>query len=53
MTVGPYPEVPTTALSLPILQPGSEKIAAVMVVGVSSRLAMNEAYQDFYRPGRR
>jgi signal transduction histidine kinase/DNA-binding response OmpR family regulator len=48
MTVGPYPEVPKTALSLPILQPGSEKPVAVMVAGISSRLAMDEVYRGFY-----
>jgi PAS domain S-box-containing protein len=47
-SVGPYPEVPTTALTLPILQPGRERPVAVLVAGVSSRLAMNEAYRDFY-----
>jgi signal transduction histidine kinase/DNA-binding response OmpR family regulator len=48
LNVGPYPEVPKTVLTLPILQPGRDKPAAVLVAGVSSRLAMNEAYRDFY-----
>ncbi|HEV2984742.1 MAG TPA: GAF domain-containing protein, partial [Vicinamibacterales bacterium] len=48
VSVGPYPEVPRTALALPILQPGREKPAGVLVAGVSSRLALNEAYRDFY-----
>ncbi|HEV3214586.1 MAG TPA: PAS domain S-box protein [Vicinamibacterales bacterium] len=46
--VGPYPEVPKTALALPILHPGREKPVAVLVAGVSSRLAMTETYRDFY-----
>jgi len=48
MSVGPYPEVPTMALALPILPPGSDKATAVMVAGVSSRSAMNEPYRHFY-----
>jgi signal transduction histidine kinase len=47
ITVGPYPEVPKMAFALPITQPGSEKPAAVMVAGVSSRLLMNEPYRGF------
>src|SRR5712692_9002313 len=48
MSVGPYPEIPKMAFALPITQPGSEKPAAVMVAGVSSRLPMNEPYRGFY-----
>ncbi len=48
MTVGPYPELPTQALTLPILPPGDGKATAVMVAGVSSRSAMNELYRQFY-----
>jgi PAS domain S-box-containing protein len=48
VNVSPYPEVPKTALALPILQAGRAKPAAVLVAGVSPRLAMNEAYRDFY-----
>jgi len=48
MTVGPYPEIPKMAFALPITQPGSERPAAVMVAGVSSRLLMNEPYRGFY-----
>jgi len=48
MTVGPYPELPRMALALPIMQPGSEKPAAVMVAGISSRLVANEPYRGFY-----
>ncbi len=49
MTVGPYPELPSTALVVPILQPGTDKPTAVMVAGVSARLPMNEPYRDFYK----
>ncbi|MEO7156738.1 MAG: response regulator, partial [Vicinamibacterales bacterium] len=48
MTVGPYPEVPKTAFALPIMQPGRETPVAVLVAGISARLATNEAYRDFY-----
>src|SRR5437867_4455861 len=48
MTVGPFPEFPRMALALPIMQPGSEKPAAVMVAGISSRLVVNEPYRGFY-----
>jgi signal transduction histidine kinase len=47
-TVGPYPEAPKKALALPIMQPGSDTPAAVMIAGVSSRLPINEAYRGFY-----
>lgn len=48
MAVGPYPEGPQAALAIPILHPGSEKAAAIMIAGVSSRLALSEAYRGFY-----
>jgi signal transduction histidine kinase/DNA-binding NarL/FixJ family response regulator len=48
LTVGPYPEVPREALVLPIMQPGSETPAAVMIAGASARLRMNEDYRGFY-----
>ena len=48
MTVGPYPELPTMALALPILPLGGDQATAVMVAGVSSRSAMNELYRHFY-----
>jgi signal transduction histidine kinase len=47
LSVGPYPELPKIALALPIKQPGSEKPAAVMVVGISSRLPIDEPYRTF------
>ena len=46
--VGPYPEPPRAALTLPILQPGSPRPFAVMVAGVSSRLALDPPYRDFF-----
>lgn len=45
---GPYPEVPRVALALPLMLPGHEKPAAILVAGVSPRLALNDAYRDFY-----
>lgn len=48
MAIGPYPELPKMALTLPITQPGSDKPAAIMIAGVSSRLLMTEQYLGFY-----
>jgi signal transduction histidine kinase len=45
---GPYPEPPKTALLLPIMPPGADRPAVVLVAGVSARLPLNEAYRDFY-----
>ena len=45
---GPYPEPPKEALLLPILTPGSERPIAILVVGVSPRLSLNEEYRSFY-----
>ena len=45
---GPYDEPPNTALVLPILLPGTDRPAAVLVVGVSPRLPLNEEYRNFY-----
>ena len=44
---GPYPEPPKTVVMLPILSPGSEMAAAVLVAGTSARLPMTEAYREF------
>jgi signal transduction histidine kinase len=46
--VGPYPECPQKALAIPILQLGSERPAAVMVAGVSSRLVLDDPYRAFF-----
>ena len=47
-TFGPYPESPNAALALPITPPGADRPVAIFIAGVSSRLAMNEAYRGFY-----
>jgi signal transduction histidine kinase len=46
--VGPYSEPPKTALLLPILPAGADHPVAVLVLGVSPRLPLNEAYRSFY-----
>jgi signal transduction histidine kinase len=48
LKVGPYPELPKLAFALPIVQPGSDVPAAVMVAGVSARLPMDEPYRGFF-----
>lgn len=45
---GPYPEGPKTALVLPITPPGCERPTAILVGGVSSRLALNDTYRAYY-----
>jgi signal transduction histidine kinase len=45
---GPYPERPTQAMVLPILQAGRSSPAAVVVAGVSARLRLTDAYHVFY-----
>jgi PAS domain S-box-containing protein len=45
---GPYPEIPSQALVLPIPLPGLNRFAGVLIAGVSSRLPLDEAYQSFY-----
>ena len=45
---GPYPELPNSALALPIIPPGADSPIAIFIAGVSSRLTMNEAYRSFY-----
>ncbi len=44
----PYPEPLQTALILPLSPPGADRPAALMVVGASVRLPMNEAYRSFF-----
>nr|MBA2321892.1 response regulator [Deltaproteobacteria bacterium] len=46
MVAGPYPEPPTTAVLLSITPLGSER-PAVLVAGVSARLALDEPYRAF------
>jgi signal transduction histidine kinase len=46
-TVGPYPELPKSALFLPITQPGGGPPTGALVLGLSSRLAFTEPYRNF------
>jgi signal transduction histidine kinase len=46
--VGPYPELPSRALVLPIRRIGHTSPAALLVAGVSPRLALTDAYRVFY-----
>ncbi len=46
--VRPYPEPPGAALALPIIRPGADRPAAILIAGISPRLPMNEAYRTFY-----
>ncbi|MCY0987689.1 ATP-binding protein [Nannocystis sp. ILAH1] len=45
---GPYPEPPRRALAVPLMLPGHARPAAVAILGISPRLAWNDAYRDFY-----
>lgn len=45
---GPYPEPLASACILPIAPPGHEHPLGLMVVGVSTRLPLNEAYTGFH-----
>jgi signal transduction histidine kinase len=45
---GEYPESLKQSLALPIIPPGCEAPVAILVAGVSSRLALNETYRAFY-----
>ncbi|WAS96560.1 ATP-binding protein [Nannocystis punicea] len=45
---GPYPEPPRRALAVPVMLPGHDRPTAILVLGVSPRLAWNEAYSNFY-----
>lgn len=47
MSVGPYPELPKVAFAMPIMEPGHLRPAAVMVIGTSARLPMNDSYRVF------
>ena len=44
----PYPEPLQTGLVLPLSPPGADRPAALMVVGASVRVPMNEAYRSFF-----
>jgi signal transduction histidine kinase len=45
---GDYPEAQKEALVLPIIPPGCDRPAGIMVAGVSPRLPLNETYRVFY-----
>ncbi|MFS8065091.1 MAG: ATP-binding protein [Byssovorax sp.] len=45
---GPYPEPPQAAFVCPIHPPGLERPIALLVAGVSARLALDDVYRDFY-----
>jgi signal transduction histidine kinase len=47
LRAGPYAEPPQRALVLPVLQPGSEQPAAVIVLGLSSRRLYDDLYRSF------
>src|SRR4051812_9185559 len=46
---GRWPEPATSALVLPILAPGQEQAAGVLVAGLTPRLPFDESYRDFLR----
>jgi PAS domain S-box-containing protein len=48
MKCGPYEEPPDTAIALTIRLPGSERPAAVMIAGASSRLPFDDLYRAYY-----
>jgi len=48
LSCGEYPESPKEALVLPITPPGCKRPVGVLVAGVSSRLALTDAYRAFY-----
>lgn len=45
---GPYPEVPLSAVLLPLRVAGQDELFGFLVAGVSSRLALDESYRGFY-----
>ena len=47
LRAGPWPEALTTAVVVPISQPGREELAGFMLAGVSPRLKLDEAYSSF------
>src|SRR6267142_3028187 len=48
LSCDPYPEPPKTALVLPLIPPGYERPAGILVAGVSARLPLNESYRAYY-----
>ncbi|QLE58331.1 ATP-binding protein [Nostoc sp. TCL26-01] len=47
LPAGLWQESPHTALVLPVASPGQERPAGIMVVGISSRRALDDDYQGF------
>lgn len=45
---GPYPEMPSIALMMPIMVVGSERPFGFLIAGVSARRALDAEYSDFY-----
>ncbi|MGH9736312.1 MAG: ATP-binding protein, partial [Candidatus Acidiferrales bacterium] len=45
---GPYPEPPNRAFVVPIVVPAAERPPAVVLMGASSRLPMNDTYHGFF-----
>ena len=45
---GPYPEMPKSALALPITLPGHTSPIGILIAGTSSRLPKDDAYLAFY-----
>jgi PAS domain S-box-containing protein len=45
---GPWSDPPATAMLLPIRSSKPDELAAVLLAGVSARLALNERYRDFF-----
>jgi signal transduction histidine kinase len=48
LATGPYPEPVKEALVLPIVPPGCAQPVGSIVVGISSRLALNDTYRAFF-----
>jgi PAS domain S-box-containing protein len=48
LTCGPYPEPVGSVFVHPLTPPGRHRPVCVMVLGVSTRLPMNEAYRSFH-----
>ncbi|HEX8271501.1 MAG TPA: ATP-binding protein [Longimicrobiaceae bacterium] len=46
---GAWPEKPRSAVVLPVGRAGQERPAAVLVAGISGRLALDDGYRDFLR----
>ena len=45
---GPYDEPPDIAVAMPIILPGSDVPAAIMIAGASARLPFDDVYRGFY-----